>query len=150
MRSLSVVPILCAAVLAMPSTALGQDASGAETAIAELAEAWDAGWNAGDGTAIAALYTEDAMLLPPGSEPISGREAIAAFWQGEVESGSQSQLTPGAVEDFGDTAIEVNGSWVATAPDGSHLDHGKYTVVYKKVDGAWLMHRDMWNSSMTQ
>ena len=149
MRFLSVVTILCAAVLAMPAAAFGQDES-AEAAIAEITEAWDAGWNAGDGAAIAALYTEDAMLMPPGGDAVSGGEAIAAFWQGAVESGSQSQLTMGTVEEFGDTAIEVNGSWVSTAADGTHLDHGKYTVVWKKVDGTWKLHRDMWNSSMPQ
>lgn len=149
MRFLSVVTILCVAVLAMPAAAFGQDESAA-AAIAEITEAWDAGWNAGDGAAIAALYTEDAMLLPPGGEAISGREALAAFWQGAVESGSQSQLTMGTVEEFGDTAIEINGSWVSTDADDTHLDHGKYMVVWKKVDGTWKMHRDMWNSSMTQ
>ena len=149
MRSSSVVPILCAAVLAMPAAAFGQDES-AEAAIAAITEAFEAGWNAGNGVAIAALYTEDAMLLPPGGDAVSGGEAIAAFWQDAVESGSQSQLTMGTVEEFGDTAIEVNGSWVSTAADGAHLDHGKYTVVYKKVYGAWMMHRDMWNSSMPQ
>ncbi|MFQ5889018.1 MAG: YybH family protein [Gemmatimonadota bacterium] len=145
----NVVPMLCASLLALPSVSLGQASSDTRAAIAEATEAWEAAWNAGDGAGIAALYTDDAMLLPPGSEPIEGREAIQAFWQSAVESGSQAELKMGEVEDFGETAIEVRGSYVVTGADGAHLDHGKYIVVWKKVDGSWKLHRDIWNSSMT-
>ena len=48
---------------------------------------------------------------------------------------------------FGDYALET-GSWVATAPDGKHLDHGPYLTLYKKSDGGWKIYRDIWNSSM--
>ncbi len=88
------------------------------------------------------------MLLPPGGEPIEGREAIQAFWQTAVESGTQAALKTSELEIHGDLATEV-GSYVDTGADGAHVDHGKYMVMWKKVDGNWKLHRDIWNSSMT-
>ncbi|MBT8400835.1 MAG: DUF4440 domain-containing protein, partial [Rhodothermia bacterium] len=51
------------------------------------------------------------------------------------------------VMDAGDWAVEV-GSFVANSADGEHLDHGPYMALWKKVDGKWMLYRDMWNSSM--
>lgn len=32
--------------------------------------------------------------------------------------------------------------------DGTVADRGKYIVVWKRVGGKWLLHRDIWNTSM--
>jgi uncharacterized protein (TIGR02246 family) len=39
----------------------------------------------GDAAAVAALYTEDGMILAPNLEVITGHENIAAFWQGAMD-----------------------------------------------------------------
>ena len=58
------------------------------------------------------------------------------------------EITPGEIIPVGDDhAIDV-GSFVETAADGSHKDHGKYVAIWAKVDGSWKMVRDIWNSSM--
>ncbi|MFQ5680198.1 MAG: YybH family protein [Gemmatimonadota bacterium] len=145
MRSL--MPTLCAALLAVPSAALGQ-ADDAKSAISELAPVFAAAWNDGDAAAIAAQYADGAVILPPGSEPVQGAEAIVAFFTKELESGLRLELTTKEVHDFGDRALEV-GSFVFTYADGGHADHGKYMALWKKVDGSWKIYRDTWNSSMT-
>ena len=144
----AVTPILCVALLALPSATLGQ-ASPDEQAIAEANAALEAAFNAGDGAGMAALYTEDAMLLPPGGESVEGRAAIEAFWQSAIEElGVQVALKTSELKSHMDAATEV-GSYVFTGEGGSHVDHGKYVVLWKKVDGDWKLHRDIWNSSMT-
>jgi len=40
-----------------------------------------------DSASIAALYSLDAQVMPAGSEPIRGREAIERFWRGALDSG---------------------------------------------------------------
>ena len=35
----------------------------------------------GDAHALAALYEEHALLLPPDDEPVEGRDAIEAYWR---------------------------------------------------------------------
>src|SRR5436190_19546872 len=63
----------------------------------------------GDAVGLASLYTQDAQLLPPGSEAAHGWEAIRAFWQGAMDSGiTAAQLEIVEVEDHGDSAIEVS------------------------------------------
>ncbi len=141
--------ILCATLLALPAAALAQD-SGAEAAINEGAVAWAAAWNSGDGAALTAQYSDDAIVLAPGAEALMGAEAIQAGLQAAIDGagGSQMAITPGEIIPVGDDhAIEV-GTFVETGADGSHADHGKYVAVWAKVDGSWKIVRDIWNSSM--
>ena len=41
----------------------------------------------GDGAGLAALYSADGQVLPAGSDPIKGPQAIQKFWQGALDSG---------------------------------------------------------------
>lgn len=139
---------LLALALAMPFPAFAQ--AGAENLrpeIEKLVQAWQNAYNAGDAAAVTALYTTDAKLLVPGAEPGSGPKAIQKLIAADIALGGKLTLTLVDVVGFGDYALET-GKWVATSPDGKHLDHGPYLVLYKKVDGGWKMYRDIWNSSM--
>ncbi len=57
------------------SAVAGPPRSHIETALATFAAAF----NDGDGASVAALYTEDAALLPPDGARVDGRDAIQAF-----------------------------------------------------------------------
>jgi uncharacterized protein (TIGR02246 family) len=104
----------------------------------------------GDGAAIAALYTEDATLLPPDSEMIKGRGGIEAFWKGGLQMGiKEAVLTSVDVSGGGDFAYEIGQFAIKIQPEGQALieQKGKYVVVWKKTsDGAWKLHVDIWNS----
>jgi uncharacterized protein (TIGR02246 family) len=123
----------------------------AEAGIEQASAAWAAAWDAGDGGAIAALYTSDAIVMAPGADAFEGREAIAAFWQAFIDSNEGSQIALETVEvHSGDGgAVEV-GTFAVTGADGTHIDHGKYIVHWKLEDGAWKLHRDIFNSSMAE
>lgn len=140
MRTKLALPLAC--LLAIPSLASGQDLEGSA--------AWEAAWNAGDIAAVAALYTEDAVLLPPGSEPVEGRAAIQAYWQEVYDAmpGVKTDLETIEHEVFDGVTIE-RGSYVNTDPDGAHLDHGKFVAIWTNVDGEWRIARDIFNTSMT-
>jgi uncharacterized protein (TIGR02246 family) len=140
--------LLCAVLLFVPTLVHGQED---EAAVKAAAQAWEAGWNAGDAAAIAAVYTEDATVMPPESEPVQGREAIQAFWQAAIDAtpNTTEELETVHVQVLGDTAIEV-GSYTNTGPGGEHLDHGKFVAIWQKVDGEWKIARDIFNSNMTQ
>ncbi len=142
-----VVTILAVALLALPATGLAQHADKAD--FEAMSAKWKAAYDSGDGAAVAALYAEDAMLLPPNMEPVSGREAIAEFWTMVTANGGTTDLKVKEVYSMGDMAAEV-GTYSGTAPDGSHTDHGHYTIIWKKMDGKWMMYRDIWNSDMPQ
>jgi len=103
--------------------------------------------NRGDSAGLAALYTEEGQVLPPNADVVTGHAAVQAFWQAVMDMGVQSaQLTVVEVEGHGDTAIEV-GRFKLFGEGEQELDQGKYIVIWKKVDGQWKLHRDIFNSS---
>ena len=106
----------------------------------------------GDATALASLYTEDAMLLPPNSPMIKGREGVEAFWAGGFQMGiKEIVLTIVEVIAMGDMVCEIGESEVTIQPEGMDAikDRGKYLAIVKKaVDGTWKVYIDIWNSSL--
>jgi uncharacterized protein (TIGR02246 family) len=105
-------------------------------------------FNKGDAAGLAALYTEEGQLLPPNAETMSGHQAIQAFWQGAMDMGIKSaQIETGEVEAHGETAIEVSRYKLYGAED-QVLDKGKFIVIWKRENGQWKLHRDIFNSSM--
>ena len=141
---------LVALALLLPLPAFAQ-AGGADlrAEIAKMDRAWEKAYNAGDAAALTALYTKDAKVMPPGAKAVSGTSAIKALFAADVAQGVKNTLTQADVVGFGDYALET-GTFVATSAEGKHLDHGSFMTLHKKVDGAWKMHRDTWNSSMPQ
>lgn len=113
--------------------------------IAAANDAFMAAFANGDGAGIAELYTEDARLLPPGTDPVDGRTAIAEFWQSLIDGGvAEARLMIDEVENFGDAACEVSHYAMYTA-DGDLIGQGKYIVIWKRGDAGWKLHRDIWN-----
>ena len=99
----------------------------------------------GDAAAVAELYTVDAELLPPGTGAVAGRAAIAAFWKGAIDAGVKDLvLETVQVESAGDLAYEV-GKVRLVAKDGQ-VTEDRYLVVWKRENGKWQLHRDIWNS----
>lgn len=102
----------------------------------------------GRAQAAAECYTNDAQLLAPNLEALTGREAIAGFFQGSIDMGVRAlELNTLEVDDLGDTAIE-SGEYRLLGEDDQVMDVGKYIVIWKDQDGAWRLHRDMINTSM--
>ena len=96
-----------------------------------------------DAAAIAGLYTSNAQLLPPGSDVVSGRTAIAGHWRKAMQIGIR-KLETTELEICGEVAHEV-GRYSVERPDASVADTGMYVVLWRLEDGAWRMHRDIWN-----
>jgi len=104
-----------------------------------------------DWMAVAALYTEDAVLMPPNTPMIQGREAIQA-WNEASPPITEFNLTIVEIDGRGDLAF-VRGTYSMTialedAP-GPIQDTGKYIEIRRKQeDGSWLIAVDMFNSDL--
>lgn len=99
----------------------------------------------GDERAVAALYTEDAKIVAPGSPVVSGRAGVAKFWRGFMDTGVKDfTLKTLDASASGDLAYE-DGVATIIDKDGSPTAI-RYLVVWKRVDGEWYLHRDIWNS----
>jgi uncharacterized protein (TIGR02246 family) len=100
---------------------------------------------AGDANGVANLYTEDAQVIAPGAPVAEGREAIAAVWKQTIDGGVKDlTLTTLDVVSAGDVAGE-RGTVKLVGADGKAME-ARYVVVWKRVDGTWKLHRDIWNA----
>jgi len=102
-------------------------------------------------SAIAAGFTEAAVMLPPNVGLIEGRAAILAFFQ-----------TLPAIPDFTGQAIEIDGRgdlayirgiYSYTVPAAGRTpafqDHGKFVEIRRRqADGRWLVAVDIFNSNV--
>ena len=108
-------------------------------------------FNRGDMASVAAVYTEDAKLLPPNGQMISGRQGIQEFWNGARQMGVRDPiLETVAVEHSGDLAYEIGAYTLKIQPEGGQAttDRGKYVVVWKRqADGSWKWAVDIWNTN---
>jgi uncharacterized protein (TIGR02246 family) len=106
----------------------------------------------GDAAGCAAVYTDNAKLLPSNSPMLSGKPAIQAFWQEAMNMGLRgATLTTAELEDKGDTLIDVGAYTLDLQPPGGQAtkDEGKYVVIWKRqADGTWKIHVDMFNTNL--
>jgi uncharacterized protein (TIGR02246 family) len=123
-----------------------------EAAIRANDQAFAECFNRKDARGIAALYAEDGSIFPPGRPRADGRAAIAAFWQGVIDSGlTDASLTPVEVTVTGDTATEVGRAVLHAPGEGGTATpvHINYIVLWRHgADGAWRLHRDIWNMTV--
>jgi uncharacterized protein (TIGR02246 family) len=104
-------------------------------------------FNTGDMNAVAQHYTEDGKLFPANSEIIAGRQDIEAYWSGAPEIGFKKiKLETTIAEGFGNTAIE-EGKYTLYTDGDVIIDAGKYIVTWEKVDGTWLIDREICTTS---
>ena len=121
------------------------DAAADDAAVASAGASWEKAYNDKDADAVAALYTADAQLLPPGPAVVNGRAAIRDFWANDIASSNMSfSITSDASGVGGDWAWRA-GSWRGIAADGSTAATGKYIEVWHRTMDGWQLHRDIWN-----
>ena len=90
---------------------------------------------------VESFYADGARMVPPGSYPITGREAIRRFWQMMVDEGlSEADVEPTGIESAGRAACmlarySLRGTR-AFAP--SFRESGMCLVLFRRQgDGSW-------------
>lgn len=116
--------------------------------VKELDREWARRYADRDMDWIAAIQTEDAVLLAPGGDRLDGREAVRAAWEEMPNIFPQATWEPVMVHvsSSGDMAY-VYGTATSTTPDGTEIPM-KYLETWVKVDGEWKVAADMFNASV--
>jgi uncharacterized protein (TIGR02246 family) len=120
-----------------------------DPAINKLIKEFATALSAGDAAKMAAFYTEDATLNPPGEPAAKGRKAIQAWMQKLFDQGSASlSLTPVESAISGNVAYSYENYTFTFTPKGgpAMTEKGKAVVVYKQVGGKWLLAHDIFNA----
>ena len=108
--------------------------------IEALTASYQAAARAGNADAIAALYTDDAVLHPANKPAVRGRAAIDAYIA--TSHATPSTLTFTTVDviasEAGDLAYELG---TAVWPDGP----GKYLTLYRRTPDGWRIVADTWS-----
>lgn len=162
-RSRTTNPILPAALLALfllvvpgPGATVGAESLEDDTRVREEARAailaasaaFSRAYVYGDMETLAGLYTEDAVLLPPG-RVVRGREAIADYFAPSPGRRNLSHsMRPDDLRIHGDTAVD-SGTWTNVwQVDGGEPRRAeeRYLVVWRRGDdGRWRIEYDMWH-----
>jgi ketosteroid isomerase-like protein len=120
-------------------------APGDPSEIAARSAEWDAALNAKDIDAIAAMYTDDARVLPPNRPMTVGTDGVRAEFGGMIEAGLSVKLTSIEISVAGDTGYNV-GTFALSAGD-TVVDVGKFIETWTRGDdGAWRISNDIYNS----
>jgi ketosteroid isomerase-like protein len=91
------------------------------------------------------FYADDATALPPGRDPIEGREAICAFFSELYDSiGLRFDLDVIKTVAGGDTGYLV-GTYVARTSDGNSVPGVTHEAYRLQPDGSWKCTVDMWH-----
>ena len=142
--------VLAGLVLCRAQPALAQLTDADRKGIQDVTDRFTKAMVSGDAAGIAALYTEDGMLLPPHEGVVKGRSAIQQFVAGFPK-----------ITDFTARLIEMEGSGNVAYTRGTFeitlmppeaktpvKDSGKFIEIrHKQADGSWLLARDFWNSN---
>ena len=105
----------------------------------------------GDAAGLESLYTEDACVMPPNSEMITGKEGIKMFAQRFISSGVKDiKLTTIELVGEGDTFTERGEAWLLFQPEGQEAmeDKGKYIILWKKTPEGWKLRWDIFNTNL--
>src|SRR5215469_15001648 len=146
----SAIAFVAVALAVCSFQSLAGDSAAEVAALHAVDQAWLKAYNAGDADALASLYDENAVLLPPGAPSAHGRAAIRAYLAKDAAESAKAGVTfvlgsnpsGGASGDMG----WASGTYTVKDRSGRVVETGKYLSVSRKKDGKWLYVRDTWNS----
>jgi ketosteroid isomerase-like protein len=120
------------------------------TAIRQVGETDMKMMNAKDWMGDLALYTEDAIELPPNQAAVQGKAAIQSWMEG-FPPFSNFQVQSLEIGGQGDLAYDRGTYSMTMTPPGAAPieDRGKYlTICRKQADGSWKIARLIYNSDL--
>jgi uncharacterized protein (TIGR02246 family) len=141
---------LLASLLAASLAGEANAESADEAAIAEFNRQYLKAINDGDIESLAALTTEDHMMISSGGAPLAGKKALVDTMTRAFETNKFHETwAPQETVVSGDLAYQ-RGTFVveATPKAGGEMSRttGNFLRIYRKIDGKWFMVRDTFNS----
>ncbi|MFG1784398.1 SgcJ/EcaC family oxidoreductase [Rhodococcus oryzae] len=125
-----------------PISGVAQDDPPSPEQVAELFDTWNETLATGDPEAVADLYAPDAVLLPTVSNEVRTDHAgIIDYFTGFLPSKPSAVIEQSVVNVLdADSAIDTGVyRFTMNKPEGQEVVDARYTFVYEKRDGKWLI-----------
>lgn len=109
---------------------------------------WELAFNAGDTDALAKLYSEDAIVVPPSLEILNAPGKIKDYWANQILSGTNNfRVQTINLRVQGDVVYQT-AVWIATVTSNgvaTDLDGEMTNVIARQTDGSWKIQLQSWN-----
>lgn len=121
-----------------------------QTEIQAINAAFDNAFNSKNAAAVAALYADNATVMPaPAGTPVAGVAAIQAFFGGLIDAGViEHKLTLAEAVADGNLSYQ-RGQWAGAMVGADGVKNtfgGNVHLVYRKqADGSWKAVTHIWN-----
>ena len=124
------------------------DLESAKQEIAAANLAFETAVSKSDSVGFASLYTTDTKWMNPNEPSVEGRAALVSHISQQLKAGIASAKL-NTVEVWGDeNYVTEEGNFQIFTKDGTQIDKGKYLILWKRVDGKLMFHRDIYNSDL--
>lgn len=124
------------------------DLESAKQEIAAANLAFETAVSKSDSVGFASLYTTDTKWMNPNAPSVEGRAALVSHISQQLKAGIASAKL-NTVEVWGDeNYVTEEGNFQIFIKDGTQIDKGKYLILWKRVDGKLMFHRDIYNSDL--
>ncbi|HEX7966348.1 MAG TPA: DUF4440 domain-containing protein [Gammaproteobacteria bacterium] len=118
----------------------------AQESIQDTHNAFLKAFNAKDAAGVAAVYTDDAIIMPPNYPAVKTSIAIQTFMREQLVPPMTGMLLNVAeTQVTGDYAFS-SGYYTLLGENGATLDHGKFLQVLKQQGRDWKVYREAYNS----
>ena len=137
---------VCAGTVACGGKTEAEFGTADQQAIRQASTALESSFNAKDVDKILALYTDNAVFMPPNKPLLRGRGPLKSFYDGLLNGGSKDlKVTPTDVAGHGPLAYE-SGSY--SMINGTVPDRGKYLFIFRNMGGNWKIEYTSWSSDL--
>jgi len=120
----------------------------AQQDISDMHAAMLKAYNAKDPIGVAAVYSDDAILMPPNLAPVKSKIAVGDFMRQMLAPPFGSMLLNVAETVVSGDYAFSSGYYTILRADGTTLDTGKFVEVLKNESNSWHIYRDIYNSDM--
>jgi len=104
-------------------------------------------WKAKDPVGISNEYTTDGVFMKPGVKPRIGKKEIADEFANSVKGVEYVEFFQDELEFYGDLTVAFQRCHMkGYIKDSDDIFFGSYVILWKKVNGNWLIHYDMFNA----
>jgi uncharacterized protein (TIGR02246 family) len=131
----------------------GRLSSADEAKIRAVNEAYAAAWQKNDPAAVRATLWPDAVLIPQGSTPVKGLDAINRFWwpasgPGTTVTGftvTTDELGGAGAIGFARGDFQLAFSYEDTGKSVTRRNRGNYLMIFTRREAEWRISHRMWS-----